>query len=49
MKTKGNNKTNVNIVTLGCSKNTVDSEVLMAQLRGNNIAVSHEAENDDEA
>jgi ribosomal protein S12 methylthiotransferase len=47
MKTKGNNKTNVNIVTLGCSKNTVDSEVLMAQLRGNNIAVSHEAENDD--
>ena len=47
MKTKGNNKTNVNIVTLGCSKNTVDSEVLMAQLRGNNIAVSHEADNDD--
>ena len=47
MKTKGNRKTKVNIVTMGCSKNLVDSENLMTQLRGNNIDVSHEAENDD--
>lgn len=47
MKTKGNRKTHVNIVTLGCSKNIVDSEVMMAQLRGNGISVTHEAKNDD--
>ncbi len=47
MKTKGNQKTKVNIVTLGCSKNLVDSEILMTQLRGNNINVTHEAQNDD--
>jgi ribosomal protein S12 methylthiotransferase len=43
MKTKGN-KSKINIVTLGCSKNIVDSEVLMGQLRGNKIDVSHESE-----
>ena len=43
MKTKGN-KDKINIITLGCSKNMVDSEVLMGQLMGNNIAVSHESE-----
>lgn len=32
----------VNVVTLGCSKNLVDSEVLMAQLKANDIAVEHE-------
>lgn len=32
----------VNVVTLGCSKNVVDSEVLMAQLKANDIAVEHE-------
>jgi len=37
----------VNVVTLGCSKNMVDSEVLMNQLQGNNIAVSHESDADD--
>ena len=46
MKAKGNKKTKVNIVTLGCSKNLVDSEDLMTQLRGNNIDVTHEAEDD---
>ena len=29
------NKVNVNIITLGCSKNTVDSERLMRQLKSN--------------
>jgi len=37
----------VNIITLGCSKNQVDSEVLLTQLRGNQIEASHEARNDD--
>ncbi len=47
MKTKGNRKTRVNIVTLGCSKNQVDSEVLLTQLRGNGIDAVHESKEDD--
>ena len=47
MKTKGNKKTKINIVTLGCSKNIVDSEVLFTQLRGNKLDVTHEAKRDD--
>ena len=47
MRVKGNKKTKVNIVTLGCSKNLVDSEVLLTQLRGNNIHAEHESKNDD--
>jgi ribosomal protein S12 methylthiotransferase len=46
MKTKGNKKTHVNIVTLGCSKNVVDSEILFTQLKGNGLAVDHESKND---
>ena len=37
-------KPRVNVVTLGCSKNTYDSEVLMGQLKGNRFDVVHEAE-----
>jgi ribosomal protein S12 methylthiotransferase len=47
LKTKGSKKTKVNIVTLGCSKNTVDSEVLLTQLRGNGIEATHESQKDD--
>ena len=47
MKTKARKKDTVNIVTLGCSKNLVDSEVLLTQLRGNNVAATHEAAQDD--
>jgi ribosomal protein S12 methylthiotransferase len=47
VKTKGNKKTKVNIVTLGCSKNLVDSEVLLTQLRGNGINAVHESKDDD--
>ena len=47
MRAKGNKKTKVNIVTLGCSKNLVDSEVLLTQLRGNNIDAVHESKKDD--
>ena len=32
----------MNIITLGCSKNMVDSEVLSGQLRSNGIDVAHE-------
>jgi len=35
----------VHVVTLGCSKNIVDSEVLIRQLRAGNIKVDHEAQN----
>ncbi|EHQ25345.1 30S ribosomal protein S12 methylthiotransferase RimO [Mucilaginibacter paludis] len=36
-------KPRVNVVTLGCSKNTYDSEILMGQLRGNSFDVVHES------
>ncbi len=32
---------------MGCSKNLVDSEVLLTQLRGNSIDATHESQNDD--
>ncbi len=38
-------KPRVNVVTLGCSKNTYDSEVLMGQLKGSQIDVVHESNN----
>ncbi|MFZ4261406.1 30S ribosomal protein S12 methylthiotransferase RimO [Sphingobacterium sp. HJSM2_6] len=38
-------KPRVNVVTLGCSKNIHDSEVLMGQLKGNHMNVVHEATN----
>ncbi len=47
MKTKGLKKNKVNIVTLGCSKNVVDSEVLFTQLKGNGLEVEHESNKDD--
>ena len=47
MKTKSHRKPKVNVITLGCSKNIVDSEVLLAQLQGNAIPVAHE--NDENA
>ena len=42
MKTKTLKKDKVNIITLGCSKNMVDSEVLSGQLIANDINVVHE-------
>ncbi len=42
MKSKTLKKNKVNIITLGCSKNLVDSEVLSGQLQANDIAVVHE-------
>ncbi len=37
-------KPRVNVITLGCSKNIYDSEILMGQLKGNHFDVVHEAE-----
>ncbi len=47
MKTKTLKKNKVNVVTLGCSKNIFDSEVLMAQLKANKFDVEHESMSDD--
>ncbi len=47
MKARSLKKNKVNVVTLGCSKNIVDSEVLMGQLRANKFEVEHEGESED--
>ncbi len=47
MRTKSHKNPKVNVVTLGCSKNTVDSEVLMGQLKANEFNVEHESAKDD--
>ena len=49
MKTKTLKKNKVNVVTLGCSKNIFDSEVLMGQLKANNFEVEHESTKKDAA
>lgn len=47
MKARTLKKDKVNIITMGCSKNLVDSEVLLTQLKGNGINASHESGADD--
>ncbi len=47
MRTKGKRSEKINVVTLGCSKNIYDSEVLMAQLKANDFSVEHESEKED--
>src|SRR5690606_24697645 len=47
MRTKSLKKNKINVVTLGCSKNVYDSEVLMGQLKANGKDVTHEALNDE--
>lgn len=42
MRTKSLKKNTINVVTLGCSKNVYDSEVLMGQLRANDMDVVHQ-------
>jgi len=44
LRTKYSKKNTINVVTLGCSKNIYDSEVLMGQLKANNKNVVHEKE-----
>ncbi len=47
MKARTLKQNRVNVVTLGCSKNLVDSEVLMGQLRANKFDVTHESTKED--
>lgn len=47
MRTKTLKKNKVNVITLGCSKNIFDSEVLMGQLKANRFDVQHESTDDD--
>lgn len=46
MRTKSTGKKKINIITLGCSKNIYDSEVLMGQLKANGKEVVHEEHGD---
>lgn len=47
MRTKSIKKNKINVITLGCSKNIYDSEILMGQLAANDISVEHESEAND--
>jgi ribosomal protein S12 methylthiotransferase len=47
MRTRKITKDKVNVITLGCSKNLVDSENIITQLRGNSIEVAHESDTTD--
>ena len=47
MRTKYAKKNKINVITLGCSKNVYDSEVLMGQLEANSMQVEHESEQED--
>lgn len=44
MRTKSAKKNTINVITLGCSKNIYDSEVLMGQLKGSGKNVVHQKE-----
>ena len=47
MRAKSHKKNKINVITLGCSKNLYDSEVLMGQLKSNKIEVEHQSEQED--
>ena len=47
MRTKSTKKNKINVITLGCSKNMYDSEVLMGQLVANKMEVEHESKKED--
>jgi ribosomal protein S12 methylthiotransferase len=47
MKARTLKKNKVNVITLGCSKNIFDSEVMMAQLKANKFDVEHESDKGD--
>lgn len=47
MKTRSHKQPKVNVITLGCSKNLVDSEVMMGQLKAGEFDVSHESDKSD--
>ncbi|MEY3366905.1 MAG: hypothetical protein RI973_60 [Bacteroidota bacterium] len=47
MKTKSIQRDKINVITLGCSKNLVDSENLITQLRANDYQVVHDSRDED--
>lgn len=47
MRTKSLKNNKINVITLGCSKNIYDSEVLMGQLKANEMDVEHESDKED--
>jgi len=47
MRAKSHKKNKINVITLGCSKNLYDSEVLMGQLKANKIEVEHQSQKED--
>ncbi len=47
MKTKSSKKNKINVITLGCSKNIYDSEVLLGQLKANGKDAVHDSTKDD--
>ncbi|HNR08124.1 MAG TPA: 30S ribosomal protein S12 methylthiotransferase RimO [Saprospiraceae bacterium] len=47
MRLKGQKKNKIHVITLGCSKNTVDSENLITQLKHNQFEVEHDADQSD--
>jgi ribosomal protein S12 methylthiotransferase len=47
MRTKSLKNNKINVITLGCSKNIYDSEVLMGQLKANDMNVEHESDKED--
>ena len=47
MRTRFFKKNKFNVITLGCSKNIYDSEVLMGQLKASDLEVEHESEMND--
>ena len=47
MKTKTLKQDKINVITLGCSKNLVDSENLITQLRANDYEVAHDSNEED--
>lgn len=47
MKARKHHKDKYNVITLGCSKNLVDSEVLVAQLKHNDFEVEHQSDKND--
>lgn len=46
MRVKNHKKNTINVITLGCSKNVYDSEILMGQLKANQMDVKHETSDD---
>ena len=46
MRVKSHKKNTINVITLGCSKNVYDSEILMGQLKANQMDVKHETSDD---